>query len=130
MVGSRSSSNPNKLGTEDAKCIQSKSERIFAKACLRQNLGFHTEICEFREQRILKIGLFNGVKKLFKLNQTWNGVSLVYVECKTKKNFCYTLPATKVRFTYRNLRILRITIFKNMSFSLGQKFVQIEPNME
>ena len=47
---------------------------------------------------------------------TWIRVSLVYVECKTKKNFCHSLPATKVRVTYGNLRISRITNFKNMSF--------------
>ena len=41
----------------------------FAIACLGKELVFHTKIFEFRENRILKIGLFHRVKKLCKSNQ-------------------------------------------------------------
>ena len=43
-----------------------------------------------------------------------------------KKNFWYCLPRKKVRFSYGNLRILRITNFKNRFISCGQKVVQNE----
>ena len=45
-----------------------------------------------------------------------------------KKIFWYSLPRKKVSFSYGNLRISQITNFKNRSFSLGQKVVQINPN--
>ena len=48
--------------------LKSKAKRFFGIACLGKKLGFHTEICEFREKRILKIGLFHGVKELSKSN--------------------------------------------------------------
>ena len=50
--------------------LECKTKRIFGIACLGKKLVFHTEICEFRKQRILKIGLFRGVKELFKSIQT------------------------------------------------------------
>ena len=53
---------------------------IFAIAFLGKKLGFHTEICEFREQRVLKVGLFRRVKELSKSNQTWHEVSLGFLE--------------------------------------------------
>ena len=53
---------------------------IFAIAVLGKKLGFHTEICELREQRVLKVGLFRRVKELSKSNQTWHEVSLGYLE--------------------------------------------------
>ena len=57
--------------------IESTTKRISAIACLGKKLVFHTEICEFRKKRILKIGLFDRVKELSKSNQTWYGVSHV-----------------------------------------------------
>ena len=60
--------------------LKSKAKRFFAIACLGKKLVFHTEICEFREKRILKIGLFHGVKELSKSNQTRHGVSHEYLE--------------------------------------------------
>ena len=61
-------------------------------------LGFHTEICEFREQRILKIGLFHRVKDLSKLNQTRYGVYHGYLDCKTKKVFAIDCLGKKTVF--------------------------------
>ena len=65
--------------------LDCKTKRIFAIACAGKKLVFRTEICEFREYRILKIGLFHRVKDLSKSNQTRYGVSLVYIKSKTKK---------------------------------------------
>ena len=67
--------------------LESISKRIFAIACLGKKLALHTEICEFCEERILKIGLFHRAKNFLKLNQTRYGVSHVYLKCKTKKMF-------------------------------------------
>ena len=64
--------------------IKSKTKRVFSIDCLGKKLVFHTEICEFREYRILKIGLFHRVKDLSKSNQTLYGVSHVYIKSKTK----------------------------------------------
>ena len=63
--------------------MESKTTRISAIARLGKKLFLHTEICEYREQRILKIGLFHRVKELSKSNQNRHGVSPVYIESKT-----------------------------------------------
>ena len=69
-----------------------------ARACPGEKLGFHTEICEFHEQRILKIGLFHRVKELSKSNQKRYGVFPVYKEYKIKRFFCHTVPKKKLVF--------------------------------
>ena len=56
----------------------------------------------------------------------WSITSVIRVQ--NKKNFWYSLPRKKVRFSYGNLRISRITNFENRSFSLGQEVIQIERN--
>ena len=71
---------------------ESKTKRILAIACLRKKLVLHTEICEYFEYLISKIGLFHRVKELFKSNQTGYGVYHGQVESKTKKNFGNSLP--------------------------------------
>ena len=58
---------------------ESKTKRIacssiFAIACRGKKLRSHTEFCEFRDWRILNIGIFHRVEKLSKLNQTWHEV--------------------------------------------------------
>ena len=57
--------------------LECKTERIFDIACLGEKFVFHTEICEIRDKRILKIGLFHWVKELSKSNQTRYWVSPV-----------------------------------------------------
>ena len=52
----------------------------------------------------------------------------MYLECKNKKSFCYSLPRKKVGFSYGNLRISRLENFKNRFISSGQGVVQIAPN--
>ena len=60
------------------------------------------------------------------MNQTRYGVYHGYLEKSLGKKF--TLSRKKNSFLYGNLRISRITNFKNRSFSSGQGVVQIEPN--
>ena len=78
--------------------LECKTKRIFGIACLGKKLVFHTEICEFRKQRILKKGLFRRVKELSKSNQTRYGVSPVYIEAKTKRIFAIALLGKKFAF--------------------------------
>ena len=66
------------------------------------------------------------VKDFLKLVQTQNRVSPLYLETKTEKNFCYSLPGKKVGISYGNLRISRITKFKNSSFSSAQNFFKLD----
>ena len=51
-----------------------------------------------RNYRILKIGLFHRVKELFKSNQTWYGVSPVYLESKTERIFGIAFLRKKLAF--------------------------------
>ena len=88
--------------------LECKTKRFFAIACLGKKLDFHTGICEFRDKRILKIGLFHGVKELSKSNQTRDGVSHVYLECKTKRIFVIAGLGKKVSFSYGIWQLLRI----------------------
>ena len=68
------------------------------------------------------------IKNFLKLNQTRDRVSHVYLECKTEKNFCYSLPRKKVRISIGNIDLFAYSIFKNIEISSGQGVVQIEPN--
>ena len=102
-----------------------KTKIVFAKACLGKKLGFHTEICNFRKERILKIGLFRRVKELSNSNQTRSGVSTINLECNTKKRFFLSLPRKKIAFSYGNLRLIRINCdyeFRKKVFFLRVKF--------
>ena len=78
--------------------LNSKTKRIFALACTGKKLAFHTEICEFCEKRILKIGLFHRVKELFNSNQTRYGVSPLYLKSKTKRIFAIACTGKKLDF--------------------------------
>ena len=72
---------------------------------------------------------FSYSQKLHEIepNVVWSisCVSKVY----NKKKFCNSLRRKKVRFSYGNLRISRITNFKYRSFSYSQKLHEIEPNV-
>ena len=39
-------------------CLESKTERIFAIACLGKKLVFHTEMCNYFEYLIFKYSIF------------------------------------------------------------------------
>ena len=82
--------------------LESKTKRFFGIACLENKLVFHTEICEFREERILKIGLFHRVKDLSKLNQTRYGVSHGYLECKMKRFF--GIACLEKKFVFQSVK--------------------------
>ena len=68
------------------------------------------------------------VKNFLKLNQTRYGVSQVYVDCKTERIFCYSLPRKKVRISIGNIDLFAYSVFKNIEISSGQGVVQIKPN--
>ena len=76
--------------------LNSKTNIIVALACKGKKLAFHKEICELREQRILKIGLFHLVKELFKSNQTRYVVSPGYLDSKTERVF--DIACTRKKF--------------------------------
>ena len=57
--------------------VECKTKKNYGMACLGKKLSFQAEIFEFCEERILTIVISAWVKKLFKLNQTWYGVSPV-----------------------------------------------------
>ena len=65
--------------------LECKTKRIFAIACLGKKLVFHSEIGEYFDYLISKIGLFDRVKELFKSNQSGYGVYHGQVESKTKR---------------------------------------------
>ena len=54
--------------------LEFKTKRFFAIACLAKKLVFHTEVFEYFEYLISKLGLFHRVKLLTKSNQTGYGV--------------------------------------------------------
>ena len=78
--------------------VESRTKRIFAIACLGNKLAFCTEIFEYFEYIISKIGLFHRVKELFKSNQTGYGVSHVYLEPRTKRIFAIACLGKKLVF--------------------------------
>ena len=69
--------------------------RMFAISCLGKKLVLQSEICEYFEYLISKIGLFHRVKELFKSNQTGYGVYHGPVESKTKRIFGIACLAKK-----------------------------------
>ena len=78
--------------------LESRTKRIFAIACLGKKLVLQSEICEYFEYLISKIGLFHRVKELFKSNQARNGVSRVYLESRTKRVFAIACLGKKFVF--------------------------------
>ena len=69
------------------------------------------------------------VKKFLKLNQTRCRVSLVYLECKTKRSFAIACVGRKLAFhTEICLLLFQINNFKKRSFSSGQGVFQTQPN--
>ena len=78
--------------------LESRTKRIFAIACLGKKLVLQSEICEYFEYLISKIGLFHRVKELFKSNQTRYGVYHVYLESRTKRVFAIACLGKKFVF--------------------------------
>ena len=67
------------------------------------------------------------------MNQTRNGVSHGYLECKTERIFGIAC-LEKSSYSNRKYRLFRLLfayfIFKNIELSSGQGVVQIKPNVE
>ena len=88
------------------------AKRIFGIACLGKKLVFHTEICDNFKYLILKYSIFHPVKELSKSNQTWYGVSPVYIESNTKRFLGIACLGKKVSFSYGNLLLNQIFNFQ------------------
>ena len=93
--------------------LESRTKRIFAIACLGIKLVLQSEICEYFEYLISKIGLFHRVKELFKSNQTRYGVSRVYLESRTKRIFAIACLGKKVRISIGNIQLFAYFILNN-----------------
>ena len=78
--------------------LECKAKRIFGIACLGKKLVFHTEISTYSLILFSKIEKFYRVKELSKLNQTWYGVSHVYLEFKAKRIFGIACLGKKLVF--------------------------------
>ena len=78
--------------------IESRRKSVFCIACLGKKLGLHTELFEFLEKGIFKMGLFYRVKELSELNQTWYGVFQGYIESRRKRIFCIARLGKKFLF--------------------------------
>ena len=94
--------------------LESRTKKIFAIACLEKKFVFQSEICEYFEYLISKIGLFHRVKELFKSNQTRYGVSRVYLESRTKRIFAIACLEKKVLISIGNVQLFAYYIFKNI----------------
>ena len=96
-----------------------EAKSIFGLACLGKRLVFQTELYEFREKGILKIGLFHRVKELPKSNQTRYWVSSTYWQCKAKSIFCLACLGKKLyfhieTFEFREKGILKTGLFHRL----------------
>ena len=112
--------------------LESRTKRIFAIAFLGKKLVFHTEICEYFEYLISKIGHFHRVRELFKSNQTGYGVYHGQVESKTKIILAIACLGKKFVFHSENIDIRLLFayfIFKNIEILSGQGVVLIKPNL-
>ena len=78
--------------------LECKAKRFFAIACLGKKLIFHTEVCDLFKSLILIYSIFHWVKELSKSNQTWYGVSPVYIESETKSGFAIACLGKKLVF--------------------------------
>ena len=76
---------------------------------------------------LIKIGLFHRIKEVFKSYQIWYGLSVLCVQCKTKK-FCHSLSRKQVRISIENIVLLDYSNFKNMEILSDQGVVQSGPN--
>ena len=107
FIGSKTCPNWAKLVMEYPMCIWSVKSKIFWYSSPRKKLVLHSEICDYFHYLFFMYSIFHRVKDLSKLSQTRYGVSHVYVECKTKKNW-YGLPRLeKVSFSYGNFANIR-----------------------
>ena len=100
--------------------LESRTKRIFAIACLGKKLVLQSEICEYFEYLISKIGLFHRVKELFKSNQTRYGVSRVYLESRTKRVFAIAC-LEKSSYFNRKYPVIRLLYFQKYRNFIGSR---------
>ena len=100
--------------------LESRTKRVYAIACLRKNLVLQSEICDYFEYLISKIGLFHRVKELFKSNQTRYGVSRVYLESRTKKVFAIAC-LEKSSYFNRKYPVIRLLYFQKYRNFIGSR---------
>ena len=118
--------------------LECKTKRVIGIACLGNRLLFHTELFEFFEKGILKIGLFSGQEVLqIKPNLVWSilRVGRLWDKKNDPPNFhgvsnVLSLSIkSEVSISYGTFWISRKMNFKSRSFSSGQRVVQIKPNL-
>ena len=113
-----------------------RTKEVFASACLPKKFWFsYGNFRLFRmncDYSILKIGLFHRFRELSESNHTWDELSLVYVECRTKV-ILLKLSYKKSKFFIRKFAItsntLRLLNFKKRYFWSGQGVIQIQPHL-
>ena len=77
-------------------CVDCKTKRVFAIACLGKKFVFQSEILTYSLILFSKIQKFYRIKELSKSNQTRYGVSHVCVDCKTKRIFAIACLGKKL----------------------------------
>ena len=112
----------NQLDIPDYKyflgCNAKRTVRI---TFLIKKFGFHTEIClQLIQIIIFEIFFFDRIKELSKSNQTWYGVSHVYLEYK-KKIISSIACLEKSSYFNQKYRLILLFYFKNNRNFFGSK---------
>ena len=81
---------------------------------------FHTEICEFRDQRILKIRLSYRIMEFFKVNQIDILDFQYYLGCNVKRTARLTF-LEKSSYFNRKYRLIRLIYFQNYRNCIGSR---------
>ena len=89
-----------------------KTKKDFGIACLEKKFLFRSELSTYSLILFSKIQKFPRVKELSKINQTWYGVSHVYLECKTKRIFGIVCLGKKLVFHTEICCYFRIILIK------------------
>ena len=118
--------------------LECKTKRVIGIACLGNRLLFHTELFEFLEKGILKIGLFSGQEVLqIKPNLVWSILTVGRLWDKKNdppnfhgvSNVLSLSIKREVSISYGTFWISLKRNFKNRPFLSGQEVLQIKPNL-
>ena len=104
------------------------AKRTVRLTFLVKKFVFHTEICDYLKKLFLNYSIFDRVKEMSKSDQTWYGISHVYLEYKTKNNFCCSLSRKKDRISIGNINSFSYSILKIIEILSDEGVVQSEPN--
>ena len=105
--------------------LESKIEKIVSIACLGKKFVFQSVIQTYSLILFSKIQKFYRIKELSKSNQTWYGVSQVYLESKTKRIFAIACLGKKFVFQSEIFDLFAYSIFKNIEILSDQGVVQM-----